>query len=152
MAASQPQPLGLFGDRTMNIAGLLLSAICLWPVIGAMAADMKAECPVGIPPTSIRPGEAVAGWVTTPEQMHLRAAGMMMGGPETAMYVAPVSSTRAKQVFEFDKGEGERWLWCSYGGVKLARRLDDRATRCTLLFKTQQRDGAPTLTVVAACK
>jgi hypothetical protein len=136
----------------MNLGILILSAFCLCPVFGALAGEMKAECPVGIPPTSIKPGEPVAGWVTTPEQMHLRAAGMMMGGPETAMYVDPVSSTKARQVFEFDKGDGERWLWCSYGGVKLTRRLDDRATRCTLLFRTQSREGAPTLTVVAECK
>ena len=95
----------------MNLKTLSLCALCVGPYAGAFAADMTAECPPRIPPTSIKPGEPVAGWVTTPEQMHLRAAGMMMGAPETSMYVDPIETTKARQVFQFDKGDGERGLW-----------------------------------------
>ena len=136
----------------MNLSIPALSIACLTAVSGAFAGEMKAECPIGIPPTSIKVGEPVQGWVTTPKQMHLRGAGMMMAGPETAMYVDPIAGTKEKQVFEFEKDEGQRWLWCGYGGVQLTRRLDDRARRCILVTKTQRRDGAPTLTAMVECE
>jgi hypothetical protein len=129
----------------MKLLTVSLSALSLWSYAGAFAADMKAECPVGLPSKTIKPGEPVPGWVTTTEQMHLDAAGMLTGAPETELYIMPAEGTKERPVFKFDKGDGQRWLWCGYGGVQLSRRLDDKATRCVLTFKTQRRDGAPTL-------
>lgn len=130
---------------------VMTAAVCLLPFFGAIAGEMKAECPVGLPSKAVSPGEPVAGWVTTPQQMHLDSAGMMSGAPETLDYVPP-EGTRDRAIYKFDKGQGQRWLWCYYGGVQLSRRLDDGITQCIITFKKQRRDGIPTLTAVAECK
>lgn len=131
---------------------LLAAAAAFWATSRAFAGDMHAECPTRIPEESIKPDQPIPGWITTPSQMHLQGAGMMAGAPETATYLVPDKNTKEKQTFEFDKGDGQRWLWCNYGGVKLSRQLDEKATSCTLTFKKQKRDGVPTLTVLADCK
>jgi len=35
----------------------------------------------------------------------------------------------------FDKGHGQRWLWCDDGGIEVSRRMDERITRCVLTFE-----------------
>jgi hypothetical protein len=130
---------------------VIFVAGCVLPLASAIAGDMNAECPVGLPSNAVRPGAPVPGWVTTPQQMHLDSAGMMSGAPETLDYVTP-EGTRDRSIYKFDKGDGQRWLWCYYGGIQLSRRLDDSITQCVLTFKKQRRDGVPTLTAVAECK
>ncbi|MDB5935952.1 MAG: hypothetical protein JWQ01_3296 [Massilia sp.] len=43
---------------------------------------------------------------------------------------------------EFPGGE-EKWLWCEYGSgaLKIAKRLPDTATVCTVTRKETKRDG-----------
>jgi hypothetical protein len=97
---------------------------------------MTAECPGILTEAVLKPGRAVVGWVTMPSQQHLIGAGMMSGPPETEAYRMPAKESRGKQTFEFAKGDGQRWLWCLYGGMRLAHRLDDKAITCTI---TRQR-------------
>lgn len=84
--------------------------------------------------------------------MHLQAAGMMAGPPDTQTYLVPDKSTKQEQTFNFDRGDGQRWLWCAYGGVTLSRKLDDRATSCILTFRERKPEGFATLTVTARCR
>lgn len=75
---------------------------------------------------------------------------MMDGAPETESYRMPDKEAKGEQTFEFAKGDGERWLWCMYGGMRLARRLDDRATTCTITTKTRKPED--NLSAVVVCK
>lgn len=113
-------------------------AAMFWAAFPAFAGDMAAECPSILSEEVLKPGRPVPGWVTVPSQQHLLAAGMMAGAPETETYLVPDRNTKNEQTFEFTKAEGQRWLWCGYGGVRLARRLNDKATSCTITFKTKK--------------
>ena len=136
----------------MKLIRLTIATGCILSSAGSFAGDMKAECPVTLPSKSVRPGEPVPGWITTPQQMHLDSAGMLSGPPESRDYVMPEEGTRDRPIYKFDKGDGQRWLWCYYGGIELSRRMDDSITRCVLTFKKQSRNGTPTLTAVAECR
>lgn len=108
-----------------------------WGAATAFAGDMAAQCPARIPASSIKPDKPVAGWVTTvPGQMHLKGAGMLGGAPETKTYLVPDSATKTTQSFEFAKGE-ERWLFCDYGAVELARKVGDGGTKCVITTETK---------------
>lgn len=114
----------------------------------AHAGDMSATCPSRLGSSATKPGAPVADWITTPQQMHLEAAGMSFGPPESEKYNIPVENTKTRQVFVFDKGDGQRWFWCGYGGAQLSRRLDDRATRCTITYKTKRPENNLSATVL----
>jgi hypothetical protein len=116
----------------------------------AFAGDMAAECPGILTEDVLTPGRPVVGWVTVPNQQHLLTAGMMAGAPETETYLIPEKNTKEKQTFEFAKGDGQRWLWCGYSGVTLARRLDDKATSCAITFTTKKPENNLSATVL--CK
>ncbi len=107
----------------------------------AFAGDMFATCPGIIKADVLRPGTPVVGWQTVPSQQHLMGAGMMAGAPETETYLVPDNETKTTQTFRFAMGDGERWLWCMYGGMRLARRLDDKATICTITTKTKKPEN-----------
>lgn len=151
MAESEPESFGFFGDRTMKNPSILLvfAGLCC-AAATAWAGEMTAQCPTRIPSASIKPDEPVKGFITTTQQMHLLSAGMMMGGPETHDYVQPDTATDQRQVFKFDRGDGQRWLYCFYGGVELTKRLDDRATLCTLTTRTMKPENNLSASVV--CK
>lgn len=127
-------------------------ALCAGIAPRAYAGDMAAECPGIVKEEALKPGTTVAGWQTVPMQQHLKGAGMMGGAPETETYLMPDKDDRAKgkQVFEFAKGDGQRWMWCMYGGMRLAKRLDDKATSCTITTKTKKPEN--TLSAAVACK
>jgi hypothetical protein len=116
----------------------------------AIAGEMTAECPGVIKENVLKPGKVVVGWQTVPMQQHLKGAGMMGGAPETETYLMPEKDEKGKQTFEFSKGDGERWLWCMYGGMRLAKRLDDKATTCTITTKTRKPEN--NLSASVACK
>jgi hypothetical protein len=113
----------------------------------AVAGDMSAECPGILKEEVLKPGRPVAGWVTVPSQQHLIGAGMLAGAPETETYLVPDKTTKNSQTFEFAKDDGQRWLWCGYGGLRLARRLDDRATSCTITTGRKQPENNSQATV-----
>jgi hypothetical protein len=117
---------------------LLTSVFVFCGASTAFAGDMTAECPGILKEDVLKPGRVVAGWVTVTNQQHLIGAGMMSGAPETEAYLMPDKETKGKQTFEFTSGDGQRWLWCLYGGVRLAHRLDDKATSCTITTKTRK--------------
>ena len=75
---------------------------------------------------------------------------MMDGAPETESYRMPDKESKGKQTFEFAKGEGQRWLWCLYGGMRLAKRLDDNAVTCTVATKTKKPEN--TVMSAVTCK
>ncbi len=116
----------------------------------AFGGDMTAQCPGVLTEDVLKPGTPVVGWQTVPSQQHLIGAGMMGGAPETETYLVPEKQANGKQTFEFAKGDGQRWLWCLYGGMRLAHRLDDRATSCTITTKTKKPEN--NLSVSVQCK
>jgi hypothetical protein len=115
----------------------------------AVAADMSAQCPGILSEDVLRPGRVVPGWVTVPNLQHLNAAGMMAGAPETESYLVPDKTAKGTQTWEFAKG-GERWFWCGYSGVRLVRRLDDKAASCTITTKTKMPENS--LAASVQCK
>ena len=77
---------------------------------------------------------------------------MLAGAPETKTYLVPQKDTKTAQTYAFSTGDGERWFWCSYsgaGGVQLARKLDDKATTCTI---TSKKKADNTLSASVACR
>ncbi len=77
---------------------------------------------------------------------------MMAGPPDEILYLVPTRSTRNRQVFEFEPGDRQRWLWCSYGSAQLSRRLDDKATVCTVDTKWRKQGGSPTMSATVTCR
>ncbi|WP_426113843.1 STY0301 family protein [Massilia sp. PWRC2] len=123
----------------------------VWAAAGAFAADMTAQCPGIIPVTTIKPDKAVAGWTTVvPGPMHLRGAGMLSGAPETKRYLVPDKDAKGIQTYRVARGDGERWVWCDYGAVELARKLDDSATSCVVTTKIKTAERF--VSAVVACK
>jgi hypothetical protein len=119
----------------------------------ALAAGMSVSCPLRIPGNVVKADKPVEGWTTTvAEQLHLSGAGMLAGAPATKTYLVPQNDTRTAQTYSFTQGDGERWVWCSYGGgsVELARKLNDKATSCTITTKTTKADNTFSASVV--CK
>lgn len=134
----------------LRLLALLVTCGAVIPC--AHAGDMTAECPSVVKDDSLKPGTPLAGWQTVPTQQHLAGAGMMGGAPEMQAYLMPDKEDRpqGKQMFVFDKGDGQRWFWCLYGGMRLAKRLDDKATRCTITTKTKQPEKR--LSAAVVCK
>jgi hypothetical protein len=65
-------------------------------------------------------------------------------------YLVPNEQRRGAQIFDFQQGDRQRWLWCSYnGGVQISRRLDDSATKCTI---TEKREGKELIAAAVQCK
>lgn len=132
---------------------LAMAGVALWSPGHALAGDMSASCPLRLAGTVVKADKPVEGWITTvAEQLHLTGAGMLAGAPETKMYLVPQKDTKTTQTYAFSKGEGERWLWCSYGGaggIELARKLDDKATTCTI---TSKKKADNTLSASVACR
>lgn len=118
--------------------------------VAAVAGDMTAACPGVLTEDVLKPGRQVAGWVTVPSQQHLAGAGMMEGPPEAEGYRIPDKEAKGTQTFVFAKEDGQRWLWCIYGGMRLAKRLDDRATTCTVTTKTKKPEN--NLSAAVECK
>jgi hypothetical protein len=133
-----------FDNIVVALAGVLYGAAT------AFAGDMAATCPSVLKEESLRPGTGIAGWQTIPMQQHLVGAGMMDGAPETESYRMPDKESKGRQTFEFAKGEGQRWLWCLYGGMRLAKRLDDNAVTCTITTTTKKPEN--TVMSAVACK
>lgn len=131
---------------------LAIAGLGFWFCGCATAAEMTASCPSRIPGNVVKPNQALNGWTTTvAEQLHLSAAGMLAGPPDTKAYLVPQKRTEHTHMYTFEVGSGERWFWCSYGsagGVELARRLDDRATRCTITSRTRKLDSTMSAAVV----
>jgi hypothetical protein len=135
---------------TMRIQFSVAVAAAVWASSGAFAAEMRVECPVSIPESSIKPDKPVAGWVTVvPGQMLLRGAGMMAGRPETKTYLVPDKTTKTIQTFVFARGE-ERWMFCDYGAVELSRNVGDGVTTCTITTKATKPELF--ISAVAQCR
>ncbi|QYF94211.1 hypothetical protein KY495_03005 [Massilia sp. PAMC28688] len=118
-----------------------IAAACCLP--GRVAAtNLAAECPVRIPAASFTAGKPPAGWTGfVPAPLRLTGAGMMSGPPASLQYLVPDKEGQEMQAYDFPKGDGQRWLWCSYnGGVQLSRRLDDKATHCTIVEKRRDKE------------
>lgn len=128
----------------MRHAIFAISAVSTMLCLAAAAkAEMRAACPEHIPATAIKTVQAPDGWVgSTPGPIYLDAAGMMAGPPDSMLYLVPNKSTPNTQTFEFAAGDRQRWLWCTYGGAQLARRLDNTATQCVIKSRAAKA-GAP---------
>jgi hypothetical protein len=72
------------------------------------------------------------------------------GPPEREGYRIPDKQAQGTQMFVFAKDDGQRWLWCGYGGKQLAKRLDDKATICTITTKTKK--PANSISAVVVCR
>lgn len=133
---------------------LALVSTAIWSGGNVLAAEMNASCPMRIPGSVVKPDKPVEGWTTTvAEQLHLTAAGILAGAPQTKTYLVPQKDTKTVQTYSFSEGDGERWLWCSYGGaggVELARKLDEKATSCTIISKMKKPER--TLSASVQCK
>lgn len=123
-----------------------LSAILY--VNASAKVGVQAACPDRIAASAIKNVQAPDGWLgSTPGPIYLDATGMMVGPPDSMLYLVPSKSTPSTQTFEFVAGDRQRWLWCGYGGAQLARRLDDAATRCVIKSRAAKA-GAPMIAAV----
>ena len=109
----------------------------------ASAADLVASCHTSLPAASFAPAKIPEGWAGVMRgPLHLDGAGMMAGPPSEMEYLVPDRQGRDNQVFDFQAGDRQRWLWCGYsGGAQLSRRMDDQATKCTLTTRGKRGES-----------
>ncbi len=140
----RPSPIALIAFQTATM-GLLGSARLV------SAADLSAECPASIPAESFAPGRPPPGWTGVIRgPLHLNGAGMMAGPPAEYQYLVPTKEGPTQQVYEFQGGDRKRWLWCAYdGAAQLSRRLDNKATLCTI---TEKRRGKQLVGAAVRCR
>ena len=114
----------------------------LWLPARASAGEMSAACPASIPAETFAPGRPPSGWTAfVSSKLHLTGAGMRAGPPAEMEYLVPNEQGREFQAYDFQKGDRQRWLWCSYnGGMQISRRLDDGATKCTITETRRKKD------------
>lgn len=158
MAERQQQCTGLFCDRTVTMLPISSPPLSVHAIIvivlavltpRAFGSELAATCPASIPSSSFVPGKTPEGWTGfVPHPLHLTGAGMMAGPPEAMEYLVPGKQGRNSQVFDFQQGDRQRWLWCAYsGGVQISRRLDDQATKCTVTTTRKKADASLAATV-----
>jgi hypothetical protein len=126
-------------------APLSFAVLALLPLM-AVGTEQKTHCPLTLPAEALTV-HAPPGWLgSAPSFIRLTDGGVMRGHPDGMGYLVPFRSKSAKGAttltFVFEAGE-EKWLWCSYGSrsPQLAKRLDDRATECTLIYAHTKQDG-----------
>jgi hypothetical protein len=115
----------------------------------ARAAELTATCPAKIPANSFVPAAVPKGWTGfVPRPLFLTGAGMMAGPPEELEYLVPNKTFRQRQVFDFQHGDRQRWMWCLYSdGVQLSQRLNEEAARCTITTTGKIADASLNATV-----
>lgn len=125
----------------------LLSSVPLMLVAGTALA-VPVTCPLMLGDGDVQVARAPAGWTPVPSQgARLSSGGLIRGRPEEWGYLRPDQTKTTRDggwsTNGFSPGE-ERWLWCGYGGqgvLKIAKRLPDGATVCTVTHKSTKRDG-----------
>ena len=108
----------------------------------ATSADMTADCPARVPENSFAPNKPPAGWTGSVRGPSVLAeVGMMAAPPDELQYLVPNKEGKEFQVYEFQAGDRQRWLWCGYsGGLQLSRRLDDKATKCRISERRRAKE------------
>jgi hypothetical protein len=130
-----------------------LALILLLP---SVAFAQKASCPPTMPQGSVDVVRAPPGWHGfSPSLARLDGGGMMSGPPSQMGYMVPASTRKTKgggaSNWQFAVGE-EKWLYCSYGtdAIQVAKRMDDKATECTVISREERKGVIMELTAV--CK
>lgn len=129
--------------------------LCCLLLAPTFAAAQQVSCPLTLPENSIKVEQAPDGWLATSNLARLSSAGMLSGHPSRIGYLVPNSTKKAKgsavDTWAFQPGE-EKWLWCGYGSevIQLAKRMDDKATHCTITGKEDRHGWIVEITVV--CK
>jgi hypothetical protein len=133
----------------MKVLALLLA-------LPAVAVAQTASCPLTMPQGSVGVVHAPPGWYGfSPSLARLDGGGMMSGPPKQMGYLVPASTRKTKSggvaSWQFEAGE-EKWLYCSYGtdAIQVAKRMDDKATECTVTSREERKGAIVELT--AACK
>jgi hypothetical protein len=112
------------------------------------ALAQQVSCPETMPQGSVEVAHAPSGWLgSSPSLARLDGGGMMRGHPKDIGYLRP-EIRKGLARYTFDAGE-EKWLYCSYGAaVQLAKRMDDKATRCELSSTKDQAGALAAITAV----
>lgn len=130
---------------------VLIAAALLLPF---PACAEPANCPLYLAESTITIGKAPAGWSTMPASaVRLDDGGLLHGSPADEAILTPGTVRKVRggttDTKEFPARE-EKWLWCEYGSgaLKIAKRLPDAATVCTV---TRRKVG-PRLEIFAECR
>jgi hypothetical protein len=120
----------------------------------AVVAAQTVACPETVPGAAIDVKQPPAGWVaSSPVVVRLDGGGMVSGDPKQMQYLVPASSknvrANAVSTWNFDLGE-QKWLYCTYGrmAIQLAKRMDDRATRCEVTVRHERQGAISGITAV----
>lgn len=103
--------------------------------MGAMSS-MDPVCPAQAPDIVMTPKDPPDGtMVSTLKMLQLSGSAMEAGTPRNKRQLVPQAETTDRRTYVFEPADGKRWLMCEFGGregTKLALRIDDKATTCTL--------------------
>jgi hypothetical protein len=130
-------------------------AAALLAILPAIAAAQTASCPLTLPEGSVAVVREPNGWLgSSPSSARLDGGGMLSGHPKEMQYLVPDGSRKVKggsTTWTFQSGQ-EKWLYCVYGtsAIQIAKRMDDKATRC-LVTRKEERQGV-VVEMTAVCK
>jgi hypothetical protein len=124
-------------------------ALFFLPFINATnAAETLLNCPAEISGELLQmqaPSPEWQGFVKSP--LRWRSVSLMAGEPSTQTHLKPdlFNETKEKSTstwkFVGDYPEG-KWLSCGYvdGSVSLSKRIDDRFTECSVVYRKDKKD------------
>ena len=141
----------------MRPSHLLLSAAMSLAFLQLAQAEDFASCPAKISVDRQKLSTPVAGWSVIPRDVQphaLQGVTFYDGDPAEKADLAPDSSKRGQQTWEFAAQTKPYWLTCHYSGttVVIGRQLPKQTKSCTVTFLPNVSiDGAPAIGRIA-CK
>ncbi len=144
--------------------GLLLAggAAMIWllsrPIIAHAAPPppFRVVCPMLLPADMVPMRSIADGWTATSGVWTVDDSGMLHGAPNESAYLVPTWKKTEKHGKRTTDNRGwslyvphghEKWLYCGYGPVQLARRVPVEATQCTVSVDFNGKRRGPTVFV-----
>ena len=121
-------------------------------------AEDFASCPAKISVERQKLATPVAGWSVVPQALEshpLQRVTFYDGDPADKADLAPDSSKRGQQTWEFAAQARQYWMTCHYSGttVTLGRQLPKQTKSCAVVFVPNVSiDGAPVIDRIACAR
>jgi hypothetical protein len=119
------------------------------------ATGFRVVCPPALPANTASVRKSQDGWtVSKSGNQPFNGSGMLHGDPDEEAYLVPDSvvgpkagkSSHATRRWTFGVPHGhEKWIYCAYGTVQLARRIPAHASECTATESLDRGSYGPTV-------
>ena len=123
---------------------------------GAPTAPFRVVCPMLLPADMVPMRSTADGWTATSGVWPVDDSGMLHGAPNEGAYLLPDwKKTQKNSGHTIDNRRWslyvphghEKWIYCGYGPVQLARRVPVDATECTVTVDFKGKQRGPTVFV-----